>query len=153
MATLVVDLVTDLGTYELARHKLQHPKYLRQNVENIIDINREYNSLSQIDISAFSQMTSMSRQAEYWTAIYWFRSIGLPHMWLAPYACHIMDDNHPESRGKPVYNANVDMSEQTLHRIFVQEIIDHEKLKIVEESPLDANSVDNQNNKKEAETH
>ena len=72
-------------------------------------------------------MTSMSRQAEYWTAIYWFRSIGLPHMWLAPHACHLMDDKNPESARRPTYNSDVDMSDQTLRNIFIQEIIDHEK--------------------------
>ena len=45
---------SDLGTYEIAKVRLQDPKKMRSEVESLLKVDRFYKTLQKIDLSAFS---------------------------------------------------------------------------------------------------
>ena len=86
-ADIKVKIGSTLGAYEVQRVKLIHPRSLRRKVETVLYVDKQYKTIQQLDLSAFSQVAE--EQKLFWNLVFWFRYAGLPYLWMAPYATHL----------------------------------------------------------------
>lgn len=84
---IVVLLVTELGTFEVTRVNAMHPKALRNGVESLLRVCKNYKTIQQIDLSAFSQ--DKNNEDYYWNLVFWFKYKSLPYLWMAPFLKHL----------------------------------------------------------------
>ena len=85
-----VNFSTSLGTYEVTKVQAMHPKVLRNGVESTFKICKNYKSIQQIDLAAFSQ--DKHSEDYFWNLVFWFKYQGLPFMWMAPFISHLSAD-------------------------------------------------------------
>ena len=86
-AEIQVKVGSTLGAYEVQRVALIHPRNLRSEVEGVLSIDKQYKTIQQLDLSAFSQVPE--EQDLFWNLAFWFKYANLPYLWMAPYAAHL----------------------------------------------------------------
>lgn len=93
-AQIKVNAATNLGTFEILKVEAMEPIALRGGVQSVLGIDKQYKTLQQLDLSAFSQI--LEDQQLYWNLVFWFKFTQLPYIWMAPYLHHIVDTEAPE---------------------------------------------------------
>lgn len=82
-----VFFASNLGTYEVTKVHTMHPKALRNGVETILKICKNYKTIQQIDLAAFSQ--DKHNEDYFWNLVFWFKYQSLPYLWMAPFLNHL----------------------------------------------------------------
>lgn len=90
-----VFFASNLGTYEVTKVHTMHPKALRNGVETILKICKNYKTIQQIDLAAFSQ--DKHNEDYFWNLVFWFKYQSLPYLWMAPFLSHLS----PTEQGSP----------------------------------------------------